>query len=312
MDKILIIHSGGIGDQLLALPAMRSFQQQFPLAIPELMGRPERLSLIAFDLKATSLHSSDRAEMAYFYLENEPLPESQASFFAECKAVLAFGKSNLGLLSRNLKRAGAGRVISISSFPPEGLRVHVTDYLMKSMQKEGFGGEGLLSILHLSEEALTWGRNFWREKEIKSGEKILAVHPGSGSRKKNWDLKHFVRVAGWAKGKSRILWILGPAEGETNEIREVFVNLQPLRAEQLPLLKLAGVLKTCSAYLGNDSGITHLASSLGIPTVALFGPTDPSVWGPRGPQVQWIHDPGGLDRIDPEKVIKAVGPLLSG
>jgi len=59
-----------------------------------------------------------------------------------------------------------------------------------------------------------------------------------------------------------------------------FIALQCL---DLPLL--AAVLSQCSLFIGNDSGITHLAAALGVPTIALFGPTDPYVWGPRGTKV---------------------------
>ena len=80
-DKILIIHAGGIGDLLLALPAMRIFRQAFPHSILEFLGRPERLALISHDLQANSVHSIDQGGMAYFYLEGVPLPPGLFTFF---------------------------------------------------------------------------------------------------------------------------------------------------------------------------------------------------------------------------------------
>jgi ADP-heptose:LPS heptosyltransferase len=56
-----------------------------------------------------------------------------------------------------------------------------------------------------------------------------------------------------------------------------------LQCLELPLL--AAILSQCHLFIGNDSGITHLAAALGVPTIALFGPTDPYVWGPRGKKV---------------------------
>ncbi len=302
----MILHSGGIGDLLLALPAMRSFRQKFSSFSLELMGRPERLSLVAFDLKVQTIHSSDRAGMAYFYLENEPLPQGLAPFFAGFKAILVFGKSKLDLLSLNLKRAGPGQVISVPSFPADELKIPVSDYLVGNLQRKGFKGENLFAPISLPEETLAWASSFWRENEIKIGERVLAIHPGSGSPKKNWAFQSFVEVAEWARGRFRALWIRGPAEGEDEGMKKAFETFQPLLADQLPLLRLAGLLKGCSAYLGNDSGITHLASSLGVPSVALFGSTDPVVWGPKGPAVKIVYDPGGLDRIDPGRAIEAL------
>ena len=84
--RILVIHSGGIGDLLLALPALRAVRQAYPQSVLEMMGRKERLSLVAFGLRAQSIHSIDRAGMAYFYLEGESLP---ASFCAPLRSSLA-------------------------------------------------------------------------------------------------------------------------------------------------------------------------------------------------------------------------------
>jgi ADP-heptose:LPS heptosyltransferase len=87
------------------------------------------------------------------------------------------------------------------------------------------------------------------------GSSDVVVHPGSGSAKKNWP--HFDELMG----------------------RSSAIKLLP---QNLSLVELAGYLCRCGAFVGNDSGITHLAAYLGCPTVALFGPTDPRMWGPIG------------------------------
>jgi ADP-heptose:LPS heptosyltransferase len=59
-------------------------------------------------------------------------------------------------------------------------------------------------------------------------------------------------------------------------------------AHNLQLRLLAAVLSKCGAYVGNDSGVTHLAAATGIPTLAIFGPTDPAVWAPLGRNVKVV------------------------
>jgi hypothetical protein len=56
----------------------------------------------------------------------------------------------------------------------------------------------------------------------------------------------------------------------------------------VPLSRLAALLVECSGYVGNDSGVSHLAAALGVPTAAVFGPTDPAVWAPVGPKVSVV------------------------
>ncbi len=74
----------------------------------------------------------------------------------------------------------------------------------------------------------------------------------------------------------------------------------------LSLYNVALRVQNCSGYVGNDSGVTHLAAALGIPTVALFGPSDPAVWGPRNPNARILAaqpaTTAGLARIAPECV----------
>jgi ADP-heptose:LPS heptosyltransferase len=57
---------------------------------------------------------------------------------------------------------------------------------------------------------------------------------------------------------------------------------------EVALPALAGLLAECRGYIGNDSGVTHLAGALGLPTIAVFGPTDPAVWAPPGMQVSVV------------------------
>ncbi len=325
-EKILIIHSGGIGDLLLALPAMRVFRQAFPWAILEMMGRPERLALVAHDLRASSLHSIDQAGMAYFYAEEASLPPRLEAFFSSFEVVLLFGGAGGTILPKNLKRAGAGRVISLPPFPPEALGVHVSDYLVESLGREGIEGENVYVPLQLAEETLSAGQGFFADSGMERGTRILAIHPGSGSPGKNWPPEKFAMVADWAAERAEILLLSGPAERGAEEIRKAMKKGSPLGADSLPLIRLAGLLKWSRAYLGNDSGITHLAASLGVPTVALFGPTDPAVWGPRGIAVRILYPrnisagslpetwgreiDSGLVNLSPREVIEALAPLL--
>ena len=286
--KILILHSGGIGDLLLALPALRIFRRNFPEAILELMGHPERLSPVAFDLRAESIHSIDQGGMNFFYLRGEPLPSRLAAFFSSFEIALLFEKTE-SILSENLRRAGVDQVISVPSFPPEGSKIHASDYLIESLKSRGLKGGDSFLPLRLPTDALAFAGCFWAKFGRQEGEKVLAIHPGSGSPAKNWAPQNFARVADWVSERSRVLLISGPAEDGAAEIRLAMKKESPLVADNLPLINLAALIKTSTAYLGNDSGITHLAALCGIPTVAIFGPTDPTVWGPRGPEVQIIY-----------------------
>jgi ADP-heptose:LPS heptosyltransferase len=324
--KILAIHSGGIGDLLLALPALRAFRNTFPHASLELMGFPERLSLIAHDLEVQSIHSIDQSGMAYFYTEGGSLPFPLVDFFSSFSSAILFGQARAQILAQNLKRAGIKDVIFLPSFPPEGSKEHVSDYLVQTLRALGIEGPKSFLPLKLPGEVFSLANECLEKAGWKKGNKILSLHPGSGSSAKNWSPKNFSLVAEWVNALAQVLLIAGPAEDGGNNLKRELKKGSPIIAANLPLLHLAGILKCCSAYLGNDSGITHLAALLGIPTLAIFGPTDPSVWGPRGPHVQIFG--GGesctlcsakeraecnghcLERIKPESVLKKLAPFM--
>lgn len=124
---------------------------------------------------------------------------------------------------------------------------------------------------------------------------FAVIHPFSGSSRKNWPMENFRELAGELGLPVR--WCAGPEEDLKGAVR--IGNLY----------ELAGWLATARIYIGNDSGITHLAAAAGAPVVAIFGPTDPAVWAPRGDRVRVIA--GKLDEITVEQVLDVVQELLS-
>lgn len=104
---------------------------------------------------------------------------------------------------------------------------------------------------------------------------FAAIHPFSGSPKKNWPLPKFRQLAARLERILPVRWCSGPEDPEL---------VGAVRIDNL--YELAIWLASARLYIGNDSGITHLAAAVGTPVLALFGPTDPAVWAPRGPNVR--------------------------
>lgn len=122
---------------------------------------------------------------------------------------------------------------------------------------------------------------------------FAVIHPFSGSSRKNWPMERYGRLA--AGLNMPVRWCAGPAENLENA-----VHIDDL-------YELACWLSTARLYIGNDSGISHLAASVGVPVVAIFGPTDPAAWAPRGDRVRVVS--GKLDEIAVEQVLAAVSSV---
>jgi hypothetical protein len=107
--------------------------------------------------------------------------------------------------------------------------------------------------------------------------KGAVLHPFSGSVRKNWPLARFQDLAAALGDLLPVEWCAGPSDMLPDAIR--IDNLYDLACR----------LAAAQVFVGNDSGIGHLAAAVGAPLVSLFGPTDPAVWAPRGPRVQVIR-----------------------
>lgn len=114
------------------------------------------------------------------------------------------------------------------------------------------------------------------------------IHPFSGSARKNWPLQRYRELA--ERLPARVQWCAGPEEDLAEAVR------------MDDLYQLACWLASARIYIGNDSGITHLAAAVGAPVIAIFGPTDPNVWAPRGERVRVVH--ANLEDIQVNEVLK--------
>lgn len=115
----------------------------------------------------------------------------------------------------------------------------------------------------------------WAEEILSAHRRALIVHAGSGGRRKNWSgMEQIARR--WSEGEGDVLQLIGPSEGEERG----FGFAKVLRDQ--PLDHVAALLRAANCYLGNDSGISHLAAAAGARGLALFGPTCARQWAPRG------------------------------
>lgn len=132
------------------------------------------------------------------------------------------------------------------------------------------------------------------------GGDFAVLHPFSGSAAKNWPLERFQELAARLGRQIPVEWCAGPEE--------------PLEcAQRFPdLYELACWLARARVFIGNDSGTAHLAAAVGSPVVALFGPTDPRVWAPRGEKVRVVRTGQSLDGIAVDQVLAATASILCG
>jgi len=288
VEKILIWHQGALGDLLLAGPALLALKRHYPRARITALGQPQVWALLGPTLSLEAVWDSAAALWSPLFLADAPLPPALPERLGGFQLALVFGPRPRPTLLARLTQAGIPLVHWLPSWPEAGLEP-VGAYLAGQLARLGL-------TVPAAPFRLVIGAAWPDRAPLLSGPgPFLAVAPGSGHPLKNWPLAHYyevTRALAWEHGLT-VIWLAGPAEAS------LLPYLQGLAAAQghllladLPLTAVAATLARCRLYLGGDSGLTHLAAAVGVPGVlALFGPTDPQVWAPRGENVQVLRAP---------------------
>lgn len=271
--KVLVIFPGTLGDFVCFLPALRGLAKD---RIVDLLARTEYADLLSPGIRTRSL---DCHEISRLFAPEAEGDERLQSFFESYETVWSWMGSGQPDFVKNLSVLSRGR-LRVFPFQPVGARVHLVDYYRSCL---GEAAE-FDSLVQLQSDAVAWSDAFWKRNRLEQ-KKVLALAPGSGAREKNWPDESYKIVAEWWEKElgGRVVVVIGPVEEEKGNIVDVWGSM--LTARRLRLMHVAALLARCDLYLGNDSGVTHLSAALGVPTVALFGPTDPVQWAPRGESV---------------------------
>ena len=279
MKDILVWHQGALGDLLLSLPAVHSIKKHFSPCRLHLISRTDLAGVIVASGIADEVSSNGKAMYADFFREDS-LPATASEFLHKMHAAFVFMKRRDETLIKNLRKHVAF-CRSVSTVPQQGERVHVAAFQMEELQRAGIFSSGPPRLCVAPPAGGGGDRPF------------VTIHPGSGGKWKRWDLRGFFDVmdALAEVGPYRFLVLLGPAEREMREECGRLISARNIPADIVsdrPVPYIASLLAMSSLFVGSDSGITHLASMIGTPSVAVFGPTDPALWGPLGPSVRIV------------------------
>ena len=287
-QRVTVVRAGGLGDSLLILPAIRLLRARFPGAWVTWVGShwaealrpllPFPLEIVRFDAAALACLFGPSAD-------HDP-----AGVFSEADAVVLYSATPDEDLAQNAARLCPGPVIVWPSMPPPG--EHAAVHFARAVADGTSGAPALPEPPDLAVPAdlRLWGRS-WLEGRLGAGTVPVAVHPGSGGRRKCWPAVRFAELAG-RMGRP-VLAIEGPADEDTARsfLSRVPHGLPVAHADNMTLPQLCSLLACSALCVGNDSGVSHLAAALDLPTVSVFGPTAPAVWAPRGPRAAAVTGP---------------------
>ncbi len=191
---------------------------------------------------------------------------------------------------------GGGVLLSRELDHPPGL--HQVDRNIRLVQALGWKGEGenfRRPQLFVSKAEEEEARARLLALGVAAEERLIALHPGASVSEKRWPAERYASLMSWLSRRPglKLLLLGGPEERDLAARVAALSGVSSLNlAGALSLRGLMGVLSRCFLMIGNDSGPTHIAAALGVPTVALFsGKNEPSEWGPIGVRAHLIQPP---------------------
>lgn len=315
MSRQLLIRGGAIGDFILTLPIMESLRGREPGVEIHILGYPHIAELAVGRRHAGAARRVDAPEWAALFSRNSLLGDSERDYLRGFDRVICVWPDGDGTLRENLLGAGARQVLSINPMPPAGGNLHAIDFIAGQCERGGLPLKWLEPHLYPSERDRWWCERFMRVTGAGAAP-LLGIAPGSGSASKNWPPESFAEVARhWFGKQGNVLIFAGPAdEKPLAALRALLGDAELFVMQDEALPRVAGMLERCDVFVGNDSGLSHMAAAVCTPTVALFGATDPAVWGPRAQKVRLLTPPAGgsIGDITPAEAIRQLESLSPG
>lgn len=280
--NVLIFHSGALGDFVLSWPLALAFGRLFAQSRVFYVTQQQKGQLAERALRIESVDTEGGWHT--LFADRPQLPPAAERLLAGAHVVASFVAEPGSAWERNVRAAAPGaEVMALAAYPPADFAGHHTDFLLAQLAPAMVWQQGVSQMLS------SIGQRGLGVVPTPGGP--VVIHPGAGSPAKCWPAERFVDLAGRLKAAGRpVRFVVGEVERERWSVATL-ETLETAGEVRRPdtLVGLLEALAGASAFVGNDSGPGHLAGVLGLPTVSLFGPTDPTRWRPMGPRVTVVR-----------------------
>jgi heptosyltransferase III len=321
----VIIQPGALGDCILTLPLARAMKETLGLRAVDLIGRSEYISIFPGRTCIGKIRTMEAIEFHRLFVSSASFELEQQDRLIEAFAPYEWITTFLGGdetdFERNLIFAGncssGTEVTSVELKPATKLSCHIAEHYIRQFvekNKEHVNPvpfDATEKLVFATRADSSTGQAILADLKLRHG-RTVAIQPGSGSSHKNWPLDNFIRTALILRESDMdVAFLLGPAEVERYDAPILNrLSAAGICASGLILSEVMGLLSQMSAFLGNDSGITHLAGAMGVPSLAVFGPTASASYRPIGPKVSVVDIPVDEFALHSEELCRKVASQI--
>jgi len=302
----VILQPGALGDCILTLPLVKVMKDILDLGGVDILGHTDYIGMFPGRSCVDGVRCLDSAELHRLFVEPSKLDLADWDPLIHVFADYAWIVSFLGEPHSNFEQnlifttncSHSAEIITLPLKPPDGSTQHVTDFYVQQFALEsGLSAEKIKTpaenvLIRVTEGDRDGGVELLDHNDVDLEKKLIVIHPGSGGRGKCWHLDNFLTIAAELRSKDyEVLFLLGPAEEERLGRKEMARIQETARClGSLSLTQVVAILSGADAFVGNDSGVTHLAAAMGLRTFAMFGPTDPALYKPVGRALTVFRD----------------------
>jgi len=340
-EKILVRATNWVGDVVMATPALAAIRKNFKDAKVSLLIKPPLQDMLAGDPAVDEFIIYDRkgehagpAGLARMVRELRKRRFDRAILLQN-----AFEAALVAFLAKIPVRMGYstdGRGILLTDsvkVSDETRRKHQAYYYLDMLSALGLKTNGLgMPRLYLTKDDTEYGGSFMKEHGLKKGELLVGINPGAqyGVAKK-WHPERFGEVADkLIKSHGAKVILFGstadvPSAGSVEaSMKGDVINM----AGKTSIRELMAIIKRLGLFITNDTGPMHISAALGVPTLAVFGSTDPVATGPVGGVSRVVRSPVGcspclkrtcpqksyicMEQVTPGQVYRAAKEMLDG
>lgn len=295
-EHIVVLTLNHIGDVLFTEPDIAALRAGYPNATLTVVTSPEGRAVLANHPAIDEVWERERTFGGWVQLTLRLRALSPS-------LVVSFSPSSLGLALASFL-SGAPKRFGFSVRPvlkrfftktlPFQFERHVVDDYLALAEAAGGRTERREPRLFISDEETKIAREKLLELGWDGLTPLLGCLPFSSVAQKEWGDKNFVDLLTWVRKQFGFCPIVFGSGEEKKRAEQIAQQVDGISAAGvLPLRIFIAVASFCIAFIGGDSGPVHIAAALGIPTLALYGPTDPKRTGPLGEQVITVRSPTG-------------------
>jgi ADP-heptose:LPS heptosyltransferase len=311
-ERILIVRQQNqMGDMVCATPTFRALRETWPEARIALVTAPVNAEVVRHNPHLDEILVYDKAAvrrpsgLVRFHRDLRNFAPDLAFVlasvsFSVTSAFIGLASGARWVVGADSRPFGfdvARRAFSLCLPANPELDRHAVDHSLAPLEAVGIATADRSTVVvpaPAEEEAadrilddLGWRPGYW------------ALHPGAGKRQNVWPAERFAGLARRAVAAGhRVLVLHGPADGPAvAALRSAATDLDPAAFRVAPACPVgvgAALLERAGRFACNDTGVMHVAGAVGVPTVALFGPTDPGLWKPPTDRVVAVTGGGRL------------------